>query len=101
MAKEGAFSQHIDATATRVRAWGVYIVTLDSGDKITFTYQNSFVMKDGALKSGKNTWQMVGGTGKMKGIKGAGTCTFTPGGDGADNYSCTGDHTLGAAAAGK
>lgn len=67
--KEGAFSEHRDVTANRLKAWGVYVETYDSGDKITYNYQMSVAVKDGAVQSGKGTYQATGGTGKMKGIR--------------------------------
>jgi hypothetical protein len=99
--KEGAFSEHRDVTANRMKAWGVYIETYESGDKITYDYQLAVAMKDGAMQSGKGTYQATGGTGKMKGVKAKGNCTYTPGADGATNYSCTGDYTLAGAMAAK
>jgi hypothetical protein len=67
--KEGAFSEHRDVTANRLKAWGVYVETYDSGDKITYNYHMSVAVKDGAVQSGKGTYQATGGTGKMKGIR--------------------------------
>jgi hypothetical protein len=34
MSKEAAYSEHRDVTASRLKAWGVYVETYDSGDKI-------------------------------------------------------------------
>jgi len=92
--KEGAFSEHRDVTASRMKAWGIYQETYDSGDKIIYAYELSVGMKDGAMQSGKGTYQATGGTGKMKGIKAKGTCTYTPGADNGTDYSCTGVYTL-------
>lgn len=96
--KEGAYSEHRDVTANRMRAWGVYIETYDSGDKIIYNYELSVPMKDGAMQPGKGTYQATGGTGKMKGIKAKGTCTYTPAADDGTNYTCTGVYTLAGAA---
>lgn len=98
MAKEGAYSEHRDVTASRMKAWGVYVETYDSGDKIVYNYQLSVGVKDGAVTSGKGTYQATSGTGKMKGIKATGTCAYSPGADGATNYSCNGEYTLASAA---
>jgi len=99
--KEGAFSEHRDAAGNHSKAWGVYVETFDSGDKIFYTYQATATMKDGALQTGEDKWQMTGGTGKMKGIKGSGTCKFTGTADGGLDYSCTGEYTLAEAAPAK
>jgi len=95
--KDGAYSEHDDAMGNRVKGWGVYVENYDSGDKIFYDYQGTVMTKDGAVVSGNNTWRMTGGTGKMKGIKGSGSCKFTPGEGGGQNYDCTGTYTQAAA----
>jgi hypothetical protein len=77
--KEGVFSEHDEAMGNHLKAWGLYVETYDSGDKVFYDYQGSSTTKDGALVSGSNTWRLTGGTGKMKGIKGSGGCKLTPG----------------------
>jgi hypothetical protein len=91
--KEGTFSEHGDVAGNRSKAWGVYVETFDSGDKIFYTYQATATMKDGALQTGQNKYQITGGTGKMKGIKGSGTCKTTGNPDGGLDYSCIGEYT--------
>jgi hypothetical protein len=99
--KEGTFSEHGDATATRAKTWGVFVETFDSGDKVFYNYQTAGTIKDGAFQSGTNKYRITGGTGKMKGIKGSGTCKLTGAADGGTDYSCTGEYTLGGAAPAK
>jgi hypothetical protein len=94
MSKSGAFAEHDDVTAHRVKGWGVYVETYDSGDQITYNYQLMMAMKDGALQSGKGTFQAIGGTGKMKGVKAMGSCSYKPGANEGTDYSCTGEFTL-------
>ena len=96
--KEGTFSDHADVTATRVKTAGVFVETFDSGDKVFYNYQGTGTMKDGAFQTGTNKYQITGGTGKMKGIKGSGTCKLTGAADGGTDYSCTGEYTLAGAA---
>jgi hypothetical protein len=91
--KEGLFSEHQDISGNRVRAWGVYVETFDSGDKVFYTYQATGTVKDGAF-SGGNKYQVTGGTGKLKGIKGSGTCKNTGTADGGSEYACTGEYIL-------
>jgi len=95
--KQGAFSEHDESTGTHMKGWGVYVETFDSGDKIFYTYQTSGTTKDGAFVSGGNKYQMSGGTGKMKSIKGSGTCKLTGNAGGGLDYACTGEYTLSAA----
>jgi len=95
--KDGVFSEHDEAMGTHTKAWGVYVETYDSGDKIFYTYQGTGTSKDGALVTGANKWQLSGGTGKMKGIKGMGSCKLTGNASGGEDYECTGEYTLAAA----
>ena len=101
MSKEGAFYEHGDAAGNRVRTWGVFVETYDSGDKIFYNYQTAGTTKDGVFQTGQNTYRITGGTGKMKGIKGSGTCKLTGAADGGLDYSCTGEYTLAGAAPAK
>ena len=52
--------------------WGVDVESFANGDKIFYDYQSVGTMKDGAFQSATNKYQISGGTGKMKGIKGSG-----------------------------
>ena len=99
MSKEGAFSEEIEAFPDRMKNWGVYVETFDSGDKVFYCYETNGTMKDGAFQSGMNKYVITGGTGKMKGIKGKGTCKLTGSTDGGVDYSCEGEYMLAAAAA--
>jgi len=99
--KEGIFSEHDEATGTHLKGWGVYVETFDSGDKVFYTYQTTGTTKDGAFVSGGNKYQITGGTGKMKGIKGSGTCKLTGNSAGGLDYACTGEYTLAEAAPAK
>jgi len=89
--KTGSYSEHGEVTPTRMRAWGVYTVTFDNGDKIYYEYQAMGSMKNGVLETETNKYQIAGGTGKMKGLKGSGSCNLTGSGDGGADYSCTGE----------
>jgi hypothetical protein len=99
--KSGMFSEHDDATATHVMGWGMYVETLDSGDKIFYSYTTTASTKDNMITTGGNTYKITGGTGKMKGIKGSGTCKLKGEADGGLTYDCTGDYMMAAAAPAK
>jgi len=101
MSKSGVFSEHGEAMGTKVKNSGVYVETYDSGDKVYYTYQTTGTMKDGAFQGGTNKYQIIGGTGKMKGIKGSGGCKLTPTADGGNEFSCSGEYTLAGAAPAK
>ena len=101
MSKEGVFSEHGEAKGNQVKTWGLYTETYDSGDKVFYNYQTTGTAKDGVFQTGSNKYQISGGTGKMKGIKGSGTCKLTGAADGGLDYSCTGEYTLAGAAPAK
>jgi hypothetical protein len=92
--KEGAYSEHQEAAGNLTKVWGVYVETFDGGDKVFYTYQGSVIAKNGEVQSGQNKWQISGGTGKMKGIKGTGACKHTPEAGGYLDYICSGEYTL-------
>jgi hypothetical protein len=97
--KEGVFSEHGEVSGDHSKVSGVFVETFDSGDKIFYTYQATGTMKDSAFQAGENKYQITGGTGKMKGIKGSGTCKTTGTADGGLEYTCTGKYTIAGAAA--
>jgi hypothetical protein len=99
--KQGTFSEHDEANGTQLKGWGVYAETFDSGDKIFYAYQTTGTTKEGALVTGGNKYQITGGTGKMKGIKGSGNCKLTGNASGGLDYACTGEYTIAAAAPAK
>ena len=100
--KEGAFAEHAEVTGEHAKTQGVYVETFDSGDKIYYDYQGNSTVKDGKLQSGTDKWQITGGTGKMQGMKGSGTCKLSPGTtEGGLDYACTGTYAHGAKAAAK
>ena len=101
MAKSGSYSEHVDTNGMQMKNWGVYTVTFDSGDKVFYNYQTTGTMKDGAFQTGANKYQITGGTGKMKGIKGSGACKLTGNADGTLDYTCNSEYTMGGAAPAK
>lgn len=96
--KSGVFTEHGEATAAHLKNSGVYVETFENGDKVYYNYQTFGTMKDGAYQGGSNKYQIAGGTGKMKGIKGSGSCKLTAKSDGGLDYACSGEYTMGGAA---
>jgi len=80
--KEGVSVASMDATGNTARTRGYHVTTTDAGDKYIVSFQGTAMLKDGAEQSEKGTWMFIGGTGKLKGIKGKGTYSCTPSGDG-------------------
>lgn len=80
--KEGTSTETDDVLGNRVRARGVHVTTMESGDKYFVAFQGNGTLKDGVLQSEKGTWNFTGGTGKLAHITGKGTFTCAPSGDG-------------------
>ena len=71
-----------DISSNNIRAHGMHVTTMESGDKYFVSYQGTGTSKDGTLQGAKGTWMYTGGTGKLKSIKGKGTYTCAASGDG-------------------
>ena len=80
--KEGVSTATGDISGNTSRARGFHVVTMESGDKAFFWYQGTATSKDGAPVEAKGNWGLTGGSGKLKGVKGKGTYTCKPEGDG-------------------
>ena len=81
--KEGIGTATDDISSNTVSSRGFNVTTMDSGDKFFVRYQGTTTLKDGAPIRSKGEWGFTGGTGKLKGIKGKGTYTCAPSGDGS------------------
>ena len=87
-------TSHISATV--VRTHGYNVGTMSNGDTLSVSFSDTtHLSKDGPPESTKGTWVFLGGTGKLKGIKGKGTFECKP--PAADeSFSCDveGEYTL-------
>jgi hypothetical protein len=92
--KEGIPTEFLDATGPNAKGHGVFVETLENGDKITYSYELTGVSKNKVLESGSNKWTVTSGTGKFKGMKGSGTCQAKGNADGSADFTCTGTYTL-------
>ncbi len=93
--KEGAFAEHGEVVGGKGHAIGTYVETLANGEKVYYKYEASSVVdKDGVVQSWQNHWVITGGSARLKGIKGEGTCTGKGGSDRSLEFDCTGDYTL-------
>jgi hypothetical protein len=95
--KDGVFFECGEVSEDHSKVFG----RVDSGDEIFYTYQATGTMKDSPFQAGENKYRITGGAGKMKGIKGSGTCKTTGTADGGLEYTCTGEYTIAGAAAAK
>jgi hypothetical protein len=67
----GTLLAEIGGNTSRYRFY--YVDTMANGDKAIYRGQGTMTLKDGVAQSGEETWTLVGGTGKLKGVKGKGT----------------------------
>jgi hypothetical protein len=80
---------------------GVFVETLASGDKIHYSYKGTGTTSDGQFVSRSNTWTIIGGTGKFKGVNGKGACKGKGNPDGTATWDCEGTYHAAAAAPAK
>ena len=92
--KEGVGTETSELSGNTSHSRGFYVVTMESGDKVFFTYHGTATLKDGKLADLKGDWGINGGSGKLKGIKGKGTFTCAPSGDGASSCDTDGEYQL-------
>ncbi len=85
--KDGVATNTVEASGKKSRFRGVHLITMQSGDKVSFLYQgvgkNS---KEGKEAHSKGTFTLGDGTGKLKGATGKGTfsCASTKDGVNCD-----------------
>jgi len=72
--KDGADVTYSEANGAKVRSSGYHVSTMSNGDKIYVRFQGNDPMMDGKPETSEGTWSYIGATGKLKGIKGKGTC---------------------------
>ncbi len=92
--KEGVATSFDEASGSSSRTRGFYHDTMANGDKANYRYEGTVSLKDGAPQSAEIKWTLVGGTGKLKGAKGKGTCKGKPGSEGSITWDCEGEYEL-------
>jgi hypothetical protein len=90
--KEGTGTNSVEVDGATAKSHGVYVETMANGDQAHYTYQATVTTKDGKADVTSHKWQLVGGTGKLKGVKGQGTCKGSGTADGI-TYECEGEYT--------
>ena len=86
--KEALVTSATETSGSKSHQHGIYVLSLEGGDKVSLPYQGTTTLKDGKPTSASGTWSFGVGTGKLKGIKGKGTWHCSPSGDG---WSCSGE----------
>jgi hypothetical protein len=90
--KTGAYTEFQERWKASYTNHGRFNATLDNGDKVFYTYQGS--APTDIAKPASNTWKILSGTGKHKGIKASGSCTGTRNADGSGDWTCTGTYSM-------
>jgi len=95
--KGGVATVFAHTSGNTVRQSEVFVDTFASGDKVFYSYQETATLKNNVPQPTKGKWTITSATGKLKGIKGSGTCSVTPAADGSATYECEGAYTMPAA----
>lgn len=91
--KEGTGTEFDDVNGNTINGHGIFVETLANGDKLHVSFQSTATTKNGQAQTVANKWQISEGTGKMKGVKGSGSCSGKGNADGSANFTCTGSYT--------
>jgi len=91
---EGTGVEVMEATGNTGKGHGTFVESLANGDKLIVSYETSGTMSNKMFQSGTNKWTVKSATGKLKGIKGSGSCAGTGNPDGSANFTCTGTYTM-------
>jgi hypothetical protein len=86
--KEAVVTSASESSGNKSHQHGIYVLSMESGDKVSLPYQGTTTLKDGKPTGANGTWSFGAGTGKLKGIKGKGTWHCSAAGDG---WSCEGE----------
>ena len=92
--KEGVYTEFSEVSGNRARIQGYGIGTMTNGDKFYGRLRCSFVLKEGATESGECTATFVGGSGKLKGLKGRATSKGKGAADGTSTWEIEGEYEL-------
>jgi hypothetical protein len=91
--KTGQYTGQQEVRKDSISERGRFNVTMGNNDKVFYTYDEK--VSTDVTKPAANTWKIVSGTGKYKGIKGSGTCAGKLNADGSSEWTCTGTYAIG------
>jgi hypothetical protein len=93
--KEGLGTTFAEISGNTSRILEYCVQTMANGDKAYLREEGTITLKDGVPQSGDVKWTLVGGTGKLKGVKGKGTCKLREvAADGSITGDCAGEYEL-------
>lgn len=89
--KTAAYTEFVESWKESNKFFGRWNVTLQNGDKIFYSYEGT--EQTGTSKPITDRWEISGGTGKYKNLKGSGTCTGQVHDDGSSDWECVGGYS--------
>jgi len=92
--KEDVYAGFSEVSGNRARTQYYGVVTMTNGDKCYVRPQGSATLKEGVIESAEGRWSFVGGTGKLKGLKGKGTYKGKGAPDGTMTAEVEGEYEL-------
>jgi hypothetical protein len=93
--KKDVATDFSEVSGSRSRGQSYGVSTMTNGDKAYYREELSLTLKDGVPQSSEAKWTFVGGTGKLKGVKGKGTCKLTLAApDGSATWDCEGEYEV-------
>ena len=87
---EGVVTSSDEIRGNSAQLRGYFVGTMANGDKGYYRYNGTGTSKDGILQTAEDKWTLVAGTGKLKGLKGQGTCKGKGDADGSVTWECEG-----------
>lgn len=95
--EEDTVVSDLEGSTSRDNGYGVGMLT--NGDKYFVQFEGTTTFKNGAPATASCTWRFTGGTGKVMGLTGKGTCSGTFDSSGGAVFDIQGDYQVGAAKA--
>jgi len=93
--KEGIGTEFDEISGDTSRYRFYFVDTMANGDKAYYRGEGTATLKGGVYQSADEKWTLVGGTGKLKGIKGKGTNKLkAAAADGSSTYDSEGEYEL-------
>lgn len=92
--KEDVVTGFAEMNGASAKTHGFVVGTMSNNDQFHVRFTGTDTYKDGNVATSQGTFSFVGGTGKLKGIKGKGTFKGKPDPDGSVVYSIEGDYEV-------
>jgi len=92
--KGGTAVQSDELSDSTSQFHGYFLDIMSEGNQAHYRYVGTTALKDGAPQNATWNWLFVGGTGKLKGLRGSGGCRGTWIASGVSAWECTGSYQL-------